>query len=59
MPRDVSPDSRGVRALYAELLREALRDADVLRTVARLEPGGGRSRSRGSWARSTPTLWCR
>ena len=36
-PRDASPDSRGVRAFYAELLRGALRDAGVLRNLAPLQ----------------------
>jgi len=36
--RDVSVDGRGVRALYVELLREALRDAGVVRGIAPLQP---------------------
>jgi hypothetical protein len=36
--RDVSVDARGMRALYVELLREALRDAGVMRGIAPLQP---------------------
>ncbi len=35
-PRDVSADTRGVRALLAELLREALREAGAVRSRAPL-----------------------